>query len=348
MPLPPLTHHEILGLVEPFTRRGYRVDLPACDRMARRLLWQPVQHEAQPGGDGSIAVGVAYREELQLDQPFARVYQLTRRLSPPVGPPAELIVEGPNPAELLAHALAVPHPQQLRAVSGTLVVVSYLVELPQREGPAPPTTDQAAPPRQVPLRFVRAEAAVAGLTLRLAMASGRHLGATLELRGAKDDPIELPHDLLAVLGWDFSPLSLDEPGRWIGSVRVRGRGARRTRRLETRMAQVTEHLQRTLAESPRRFHERFRAARWGAAFRRAIPVLTLVFMIVGALALPSGFTDGHPALRLLLMNVPLYVLALSFTIQERARVELPPLPRPLTAAAWRPLAESPMEPHTET
>ena len=35
----PLTHHEILGLVEAFSRSGRQVDLTASDRAARRLVF---------------------------------------------------------------------------------------------------------------------------------------------------------------------------------------------------------------------------------------------------------------------------------------------------------------------
>jgi len=37
--LPPLTHHEILVLVEPFVRSGHRPDLAGSDRVQRRLVF---------------------------------------------------------------------------------------------------------------------------------------------------------------------------------------------------------------------------------------------------------------------------------------------------------------------
>ena len=40
MNAPPLTHHDILALAEPFARRGRRVDLAASDRIARRVVFQ--------------------------------------------------------------------------------------------------------------------------------------------------------------------------------------------------------------------------------------------------------------------------------------------------------------------
>ena len=43
MNAPPLTHHDILALAEPFARRGRRVDLAASDRIARRVVFQEMQ-----------------------------------------------------------------------------------------------------------------------------------------------------------------------------------------------------------------------------------------------------------------------------------------------------------------
>ena len=40
---PPLTHHDIIALVEPFSRQGRQVDLAGSDRTARKLLFKPVE-----------------------------------------------------------------------------------------------------------------------------------------------------------------------------------------------------------------------------------------------------------------------------------------------------------------
>jgi hypothetical protein len=37
----------------------------------------------------------------------------------------------------------------------------------------------------------------------------------------------------------------------------------------------------------------------------------------------------------LLLHVPTAMLAIGFSLQEMAQFEIPPLPRPLTGAAWR-------------
>ena len=45
-PSPPLTHHQILALVAPFTRSGRTVDLAASDRLALwQAQWQQVQNQ---------------------------------------------------------------------------------------------------------------------------------------------------------------------------------------------------------------------------------------------------------------------------------------------------------------
>ena len=79
MPPPPLTHHQILALVEPFSRSGRQVDLAASDRLARRLLFKPRQLPA----DGACPALV---ETLQLDCHEGGHHRLTRRLEP-VEPP---------------------------------------------------------------------------------------------------------------------------------------------------------------------------------------------------------------------------------------------------------------------
>ena len=67
--LPPLTHHEILELCAPLSRTKQRMDLPASDRGARRVVFQPVDR-------------AGLRETLTLHNPYAGVFTLTRTLVP--------------------------------------------------------------------------------------------------------------------------------------------------------------------------------------------------------------------------------------------------------------------------
>lgn len=40
---PPLSHHEILVLADPFARAGLQVDLAATNRAARTVVFKPVE-----------------------------------------------------------------------------------------------------------------------------------------------------------------------------------------------------------------------------------------------------------------------------------------------------------------
>jgi len=43
MSVTPLTHHQILSVVEPFSRVSHHVDLAASDRLARKLVFKTVE-----------------------------------------------------------------------------------------------------------------------------------------------------------------------------------------------------------------------------------------------------------------------------------------------------------------
>lgn len=310
MPLPPLTHHEIMGLIEPFTRRGRRVDLDASDRRARKLVFQPLEHPEAGGGQG-------LHEALELENPYRSTFRLSRTVTHPGGLAATLVVEGPDPEAVLAQADALPLSAQFRSGEGYVLALAHEVE------------QRAA--AQGPL-LVGGEARVAGLTFTARVPSQRS-AADLRLADAAGGALALPEDLLAVLGWNWAPMLQDRDG-WSTKLRLRGRGQERSRRAEAALEQGVRHLARTLAEPPRRFHERFLAARWGSVFRRVIPVLTAV-VLVGLIALLPREMLDDPGLRLVLLNLPLLVIGLSFTLQERSRVEIPPWPRRPTASSWR-------------
>jgi hypothetical protein len=317
MALPPLTHHEILGLVEPFTRRGRRVDLEATDRLARRLVFRPIEH---PGA-------APLREDLQLENRFAGNFRLTRVVTPAAGPKATLTAEGPDPGELMALVESIAPRSQLRSGPGYAIALGQELVRPDRRA------RRGAP--SVQLILTEGTAQVAGLTLSMRMPTVNGFPADLRLVAEAGDAIELPQDLLAVVGWDWAPLKR-HGDEWRSKLRLRGKGEGRSRRAEAKLERTVVHLARTLAEPPRRFHERFVVARWGAALRRTIPLLTCVALIAGALAIPGSFVDAHPGLRLVCMNAPLLIVGLSFTLQEESRIEIPPLPRPSRAPAWRP------------
>lgn len=330
MSLPPLTHHEILELVAPLSRRGRRVDLDASDRIARRLAFRPIEHPAAgPAGTDAAEALPALREDLQLEHLFQRLFRLTRVLTPPSGPPARLVAEGPDPGALLALIEAVPPSRQLRVGPGFALSHHHHIDAPEAEG------------AEAPLCLVESRAQARGLALTLRMPMVKRRPADLELqaegdgRGGRGGLIALPEDLLAVLGWDWAPLKRVDEGQWRSKLRLRGGEPSRSRGAEAKAERAARHLAQILAEPPPRFHERFALQRWGAAARRLLPVMTAVAIVVVALVVPADYVRSRPVLMLLLMNAPVVLIGLAFTLQEMARIEIPPLPRPAAERAWR-------------
>ena len=228
---PPLTHHEILGWIAPFTRQGRQLDLPASDRLERRLRFKPVEHAAaEPGWPG-------LREALVLESPEPDRFRLTRTLTLDGGGPdsahgpleARLQAEGREPGELLAQIDAVAPWSQFRRGAQHLMALSHrLPTAPRRaEGAAPADPVAAAPV------LTEGLAAVAGLRLRFKVPTLHGMPADVAVLTAADDPIELPQDLLAVLGWKWSRLIRVKAG-WTGSVQLRGKGLARSRDAQQR------------------------------------------------------------------------------------------------------------------
>ena len=311
MPLPPLTHHEILGLVEPYTRAGRQLDLARSDRLERRLAFKPLLHAAEGGSPG-------LQETLQLENPRKSFFRLTRVLRRDDGLEATLTAEGPDAGELLARLASVPPRGQFLSGPGFEIALSRRIDAAKQ------------------LSLTRGLARAGGLELALRVSAVRSMPGDLKLTAAGENAhaFDLPEDLLAVLGWDWVRLCPVKDG-WTSRLRLRGTEPRRSRRAEDKLAAAALHLAQTLAEPPARYHERFLAARWGVVFRRAIPVLTVLGMIGGIFALPSlGIPEGSP-IRMMIFNSPPLLLAIGFCMQELPRFEIPPIPRRSTAGDWR-------------
>ena len=318
----PLTHHEILDHVGPFTRRGHHVDLPASDRQQRRLVFKTVvcAHEAQEVPEPT---GLAdMRETLQLETPEPGVYRLIRTLSPRSGIEAHLEIEGGDLAAMLAGLERVAPHRQFESGPGFLVALSHRLE------PA------ATGPDDLRMILTGATAEVAGLTLTLKPSGISDTRVKLELTAAPGDDIELPEDLLAVLGWDWAPLSRARE-LWKSTLRLRGREPQRSLRTQQYFTKAVRHLDKTLGEPPARYHAEHAAARWSAALRRAAPLLICVGLIAAAAAVPRLHPAQDSGLRMLILNAPPLLMSLFFCLREVPRIEIPPLPRPLTAPAWR-------------
>jgi hypothetical protein len=309
----PLTHHEILALVEPYARRGRHVDLAASDRMARRIAFRAVDHAA---ADGLPAM----RESLELEHGGTDYYSLTRLLAVEGGLQAKLVAEGRTPAAVLECVEAVPRSRQVAASPGALVVRGYRAE-------------PAGGADAVRLTLVEAQAQVDGVALALRVPRTSGMPADLELAGS-GDPLELPEDFLAVLGWPWTRIAFTR-GRWSGSLRLRGSGAARTADAERKFERTVQHVAATLALPPARFHEGRRLARWGVTLRRAVPLAACFAMLAGTAALSSLDLEENSVWRMLMFHAPPLLLLLFVALPEMPRIEIPPVPRRLTAPSWR-------------
>ena len=325
MSVPPLTHHEILGLVGPFTRAGRHVDLHASNRLERRLIFKPAEHASVPGAVPRMC------EELELHSFGTGTCRLTRRVTLPCGLSATLEAMGPEPGELLQRIESIPLEHHFRLGEGFAVARSYALDPKGARG-----IDAVA----APIVLTRGVARVEGLVLTLSLSSTRGISADLGLEPAAGEALALPEDLLAVLGWDWARL-VRNGGGWKTRLRVRGGPARRTRKAENALDVAAAHLATTLAEAPARFHERWLGARWGVVLRRSIPVLTLAAILAAVLTLSRFKVKQDPGMWMLLFHVPTVLIAASFCLQELAQYEIPPLPRPSGAAHWRAGAAAP-------
>ena len=314
MPTPPLTHHEILGLVEPFARRGRQVDLGASDRAARRIAFRPVEH-----------TDPALREELQLDSLGTGSFKLTRTLTHPGGARATLQGSGDDPAVLLARFEHVPLQRHFDLEAGLVIARSYQFETFAGRN--------AGDPAMARVILRRGEARLDGLQLAFDIPLVRGVSAEITLTPAPGESLALPQDLLAVIGWDWARL-IRKKDVWVSRHRLRGDGQRRTDGAERALRQAVSHLQAVLAAPPAAFHPRFALARWGVVLRRSIPTLTALGMIGGVLILPRLAPDQDPGVFLALHYAPIALLAVAFGLQELPQFEFPPLPRPLRHGDW--------------
>ena len=122
MPSHPLTHHEILTLVEPFTRQGRHPDLSATDRLQRKLVFKPAELPVESAEVASLI------ETLELDA-SSDAYRLTRKLDCVTDGgdklEARLEIEGENTADLLACVESIPPESQFRFGPGFRIARSY-------------------------------------------------------------------------------------------------------------------------------------------------------------------------------------------------------------------------------
>lgn len=308
--LSPLTHHQILALVAPFSRSGRHVDLAASDRMARRVAFKPVVHDA-------------LTELLQLDNPAEGRFRLTRALTLQGGLQARLTAEGSDPAALLARVDAVPLARQHRAGSGYVLALSHRLEAGQA-GDALILTEGSA----------WVGGAGVALLLKLGVSSVRGISGEVQLQATGEDKLDLPEDLLAVVGWDWARLIKRSDG-WGTRLRLRGAGAARSRDAESKLERGAQHLAQTLAEPPALFHDKQVAARWRVVMQRALPLIGAALMLIGAAAVSKLDLAQESLVRMLIFHAPPILMVGFFCMNELPRVEIPPLPQRSRATTWR-------------
>ncbi len=314
MSAPPLSHHDIVALVEPFARRGRHVDLAASQRHERRLVFKP---RALQGDEPHAGVPC---DRLQLEDLGRGSYRMSRTLERADGLRATLQAQGGDVAVLLADVDAVPFERHFVDGPGFTIARSYVVE---RAGAGAPE-----------VRLTQGRVHVDGVVLTLDVAAVRRMAGDIALEpAAGDGRPALPEDLLAVLGWNWARLVAVRQG-WTSKLRLRGSAHERTAQAEAALDVAAVHLARTFAEPPARFHERLKAARVGVFFRRGIPTFTAVGLF-GAVGLLSLLFDEIPmTVWVPLYHVPTVIVAVSFLLQELPRFEIPPWPRPLRGASW--------------
>ena len=316
----PLTHHQIIGLVEPFTRRGRHVDLDASNRLERSLVFKPFDNANDAAGLAGL------RDTLKLENPSDGYFRLTRSLQRATGLQASLVTEGADAGELLRRIEAVAPQRVFRAGPGYATGLSFRLE-------APAGVSSTAAPKMI---LTGAVTLVLGYTLTLRPSPTRGIAADIELAAPAGSTVTLPEDLLAVIGWDWAPL-LVRNAIWTSKLRVRGREPKRSAAAESKLDRTVRHLANVLSQPPGAFHDRHVMARWGAAFRRAIPWLTVIGMFAGVGIFSMQPRDENAemsGLLVLMFHVPTVLLALAFTMQESPRFEIPPWPRRLKASAW--------------
>lgn len=320
MPVAPLTHHEIMALVEPFARRGYHVDLAATNRQERRIAFKAIDHS--PTSDRRNV-----KEELHLQCGKPQIFSLQRRLTVPPAISAVVEVTGPSVSDLLERMSQVPLDRAFFTSGGAQLAESHFIE-----------TSGSVFMDIERMTLSSAAALAGGLKIRLAMPNVARYAAEIELTPLSTSISELPDDLLAVLGRNFGILDRTDKG-WKAQIRMPGRQPDRSRRAEKTFRMAVTHIATTLGQPPEQFHVAHKSARWRASMRRVVPLLVCSVMLALAASISKFGIEPNSSMQLLLFNIPGLLLLTVFGLRELPRLELPRIPRPLGAHAW-PLHET--------
>jgi hypothetical protein len=315
----PLTHHEIFRLVEPFSRIGRQVDLASSNRAQRVLVFKPVDLRCELQADAN------WNDVLRLECPPSGAFLLERKVRHPSGLAARLESRGPQVAELLTLTQSVAAQDLFRESDGYLLAYSYSMNTQLSGKPK-----MAESPFQA-MNLRRVEVRLNSLTLTLKMPTVQGYPADLVL--TSDDALELPDDLLEVIGRDWGRL-LQRRSGWHTTLEIRGKEPERSRTAESQVELACRHLAKTLAQAPANFHRLHAHARWRIAARRTIPLVSMFALVGGALAVPYLLTDPDSVLRMLILNLPPVLLVIGLCMRDIPSFELPHAPRRMSNSSW--------------
>jgi hypothetical protein len=304
-----LTHHQLFALIAPFARDGWVLDKTASDRARRHLVFRR---------DAAACDAATPTDTLELDGAPGAPLALTRRSGEPNGLQATLRAEGRDAAALLARVQAHDTAAQFEVVAGHRVAWSRRLDDGAASGPVSVAAEWRSP----------------WVTLALRIPPPPARSAPLEIVACVPGVAALPDDLLAVLGWDWSPLRANAPGRWSGRVRLRGHGAAREREARRKLHALTRHLAATFDAPPARYHERLKVRRWGVLARRALPQAALLVLALDVAAATRLRAQADSPWTVLLLLVPALLLGLYLLRSEQPSFEWPRWPARSGAASW--------------
>jgi hypothetical protein len=312
----PLTHHQIIHIAAAFAERGHVLDLARSCRKTRRLVFKPHLHD-------NVADGFRIKECLILENPWPGTYRLSRDLVLPNGLVSRLAVSGPEPLDLLRTAEAIPLERGFVFGTGFILAKNHAHE-PFGWSSFPVEGDDR-------LVLKGAVAKVAGLTILFDMPEVAGYPAQVRITNSATEAVDLPDDLLAVLGGDWRRLEAIDGG-WSTTMRVRGREPQRCARSEANVERAISHVAQTLMQPPRRFHEERTLSRWWVQIRNTIPLFFWALVTLAILHLSFVSTSWVAVALAAAPFIAFLLLGLPFL--EWSKLSLPQRPRRLIAASW--------------
>jgi hypothetical protein len=305
----PLTHHAILALIEPITRRGRQIDLAASDRLERRLMFKAIEHP-------EIADGLpALSETLELLSLPTGHFRLTKIVTMAGVHVSRIIAEGASAADLLADLERIDPRRGFTSGDGFVIARTYRLD----------KADQ--------LILTHASAQVSDLTLSFEAPAVRGYPAEYDLMCGPGLEAALPDDALALLGRPWSLLDRSKNG-WRGRIKMRGREPKLSKLCEQRLTDTVQHLAALIRLPPADYHGKFQRRRWRVFMRRSVPILAGAALLCGTAALSQiKFAQGS-GWQMLLFNMPPLLMIAAFGMRELPRIEIPPIPRSLKISQW--------------